>query len=176
MNILLIGKLFVAEKERLYTEQNGLCPLCSRELNDDIHSNHLDHDHALQGPNAGKVRALLCNYCNSLEGQIKHKFDTSGLKSKGIEISDWLDTLSAYYRKDLSEHNIHPQFVNDLTKHFSRLDLDGMDSLAKEYGLEFPPKTTKAKRVPLFKKAMKLFLKGNRHESNCSEYDVYKQA
>ena len=159
MNILLIGKLYGAEKERLYTEQNGLCPICGRELNDDIHSNHLDHDHGLQGPNAGKVRALLCSYCNSLEGQIKHKFDTSGLKSRDIEIADWLESLAKYYRKDISKHNIHPQFVNDLSKLFSRLDVQGMDDMAAEYNVEFPPKTTKAKRVPIFKKGLKAFLK-----------------
>jgi hypothetical protein len=160
MNILLIGKLYVAEKERLYHEQNGLCPICGRELNEDIVSNHLDHDHTLEGPNAGKVRALLCNYCNSLEGQIKHKFDTSGLKTKGVDIADWLETLAEYYRKDLSEHNIHPQFVNDLSKLFSRLDVKGMDDMAAKYNVEFPPKTTKVKRVPIFKKGLKLFLKG----------------
>lgn len=159
MNILLIGKLYSAEKERLYTEQNGLCPICGRELNDVIHSNHLDHDHVLQGPNAGKVRALLCSYCNSLEGQIKHKFDTSGLKSRDIEIADWLESLAKYYRKDISKHNIHPQFVNDLSKLFSRLDVQGMDDIAAEYNVEFPPKTTKAKRVPIFKKGLKAFLK-----------------
>ena len=160
MNILLIGKLYVAEKERLYQEQNGLCPICGRELNEDIASNHLDHDHTLEGPNAGKVRALLCNYCNSLEGQIKHKFDTSGLKTKGVDIADWLETLAEYYRKDLSEHNIHPQFVNDLSKLFSRLDVQGMDDMAAKYNVEFPPKTTKVKRVPIFKKGLKVFLKG----------------
>jgi hypothetical protein len=126
----------------------------------DIVSNHLDHDHTLEGPNAGKVRALLCLYCNSLEGQIKHKFDTSGLKTKGVDIADWLETLAEYYRKDLSEHNIHPQFVNDLSKLFSRLDVKGMDDMAAKYNVEFPPKTTKVKRVPIFKKGLKLFLKG----------------
>ena len=160
MNILLIGKLYVAEKERLYHEQNGLCPSCGRELNEDIVSNHLDHDHTLEGPNAGKVRALLCNYCNSLEGQIKHKFDTSGLKTKGVDIADWLETLAESYRKDLSEHHIHPQFVNDLSKLFSRLDGQGMDDMAAKYNVEFPPKTTKVKRVPIFKKGLKVFLKG----------------
>lgn len=160
MNILLIGKLYIAEKERLYTEQHGLCPICGRELNDDIYSNHLDHDHVLIGPNAGKVRALLCSYCNSLEGQIKHKFDTSGLKTKDIDIADWLESLVKYYRKDVSSNNIHPQFVNDLSKLFSRLDIQGMDNMAAEYNVEFPPKTIKAKRVPLFKKGLKAFLKG----------------
>lgn len=157
--MLLIGKKFEEEKIRLFHLQNGVCPLCQRELSSDISSNHLDHDHTLHGPNAGKVRALLCGYCNALEGQLKHKFDSSGLRSKGVNISEYFMKLSAYYAKDLSEHNIHPAYVNDLTKHFSRLDIEGMDDLASTIGLEFPPKCTKAKRVPLFKKALRLFLK-----------------
>ncbi|AWY10319.1 endonuclease VII [Acinetobacter phage vB_AbaM_Konradin] len=157
--MLLIGKKFEEEKIRLYHAQNGICPLCRRALSPDIKSNHLDHDHTLHGPNAGKVRALLCNYCNALEGQLKHKFDTSGLKSKGVDISEYFMTLSEYYKKDLSEHNTHPAYINDLTKYFSKLDLDGMDNLAASIGLEFPAKCTKAKRVPLFKKALRLFLK-----------------
>lgn len=160
MGTLLIGKTkFNLEKERLFVLQNGKCPLCGRDLNPDILSNHLDHDHALTGPNAGKVRSLLCVYCNSLEGQIKHKFDSSGLKSKGIEITDWLDSLSKYYKTDISSNNIHPNFVNDLTKMFSRLNISEMDELANSYNIVFEPKTTKEKRLPIFKKKLKQYLK-----------------
>lgn len=157
--MLLIGKLFEQEKIKLYHEQEGICPLCHRELDENISANHLDHDHALTGPNAGKVRALLCNLCNSVEGQIKHKFDTSGLKSKGIDIADYLEELASYYRRDISDHNIHPNYVGDMTKLFSRQDIPGMDELASQFDITFPPKLTKAKKVPLFKKGLKAFLK-----------------
>ncbi|EQA7786746.1 endonuclease domain-containing protein [Acinetobacter baumannii] len=160
--MLLIGKKFEEEKIRLYHSQKGICPLCKRKLDDNIKSNHLDHDHSLEGPNAGKVRALLCGYCNNLEGQIKHKFNSSGLKTKGVDISDWLENLVAYYRMDLSDHNIHPQYINDMTKLFSNMDIPSMDNIASKFNIEFPPKTTKAKRVPIFKKGLKLFFKGEK--------------
>lgn len=159
MSKLLIGKQYIEEKHRLFKLQNGVCPLCQRELNPDIVSNHLDHDHTLFGENAGKCRSLLCVYCNSLEGQIKHKFVSSGLHSRGVEIHEWLETLVEYYKRDISQNPIHPVFVGDMTKHFSRLTLPEMDELAEKYKIEFPPKTTRAKRVPLFKKALRKFLK-----------------
>lgn len=159
MGILLIGKQFNSEKERLYKLQNGKCPLCKRDLNEDTSSNHLDHDHELRGPNAGKIRALLCVYCNVLEGQIKHKFNSSGLKSENVDISEWLESLANYYRQDISSNNVHPKFVNDLSKLFSRLNLSEMDELANEYNIKFEDKTTKAKRLPIFKKQLKQHLK-----------------
>lgn len=159
--MLLSGKLYEQEKIRLFKKQEGICPLCGNNLDECISSNHLDHDHTLEGSNAGKVRSLLCQYCNSLEGQIKHKFNSSGLKSRNVEISDWLENLVKYYREDISNNNTHPQFVNDMTKKFSKLDINSMNEMANEYGIVFPPKTTKAKRVPIFKKGLRKYLKEN---------------
>lgn len=159
MSHLLIGKQLIEEKHRLFKLQNGICPLCHRALNDDVQSNHLDHDHSLFGEKAGKCRGLLCVYCNALEGQIKHKFNSSGLASRGVDPNEWLISLVEYYKTDLSNNPIHPKFVADMTKHFSKQNIPEMDLLAEQYGLKFEGKLTKAQKVPLFKKAMKLFLK-----------------
>lgn len=158
---LLIGKQLKEEKERLYYAQNGLCPLCGNSLNPDIFSNHIDHDHSLDGPKAGKVRGLLCIYCNALEGQVFHKFNSSGLKST-TNISDWLENLIKYYNADLSKNPIHPQFINDKTKQFSRLNLDDMNDMAKMYNISFSEKEKKSSRVTTFKKGLKLYFKGNK--------------
>ncbi|MGP2512407.1 endonuclease domain-containing protein, partial [Klebsiella pneumoniae] len=61
--MLLTGKLYKEEKQKFYDAQNGKCLICQRELNPDVQANHLDHDHELNGPKAGKVRGLLCNLC-----------------------------------------------------------------------------------------------------------------
>lgn len=159
--MLLVGKQFVEEKIKLYHKQEGKCPLCCRPLNDDITSNHLDHDHAIEGENAGKVRALLCDLCNALEGQIKHKFVSSGLNSKGIDISDWLESLKNYYGKDLSDNPLHPQYVNDKAKWFSRLNKDEMIIELQNIGSEIPAKSTKASLSKLFKRQFKQYLKDN---------------
>ncbi len=52
-------KLTIDEYNKLRTKQNDLCAICfnsnyKRQL-------HVDHDH-----NTGKVRGLLCGYCNSV--------------------------------------------------------------------------------------------------------------
>ena len=101
--MLLSGKLYKEEKEKLYKAQNGLCPCCKRPLDEDIQKNHLDHDHALEGDNAGKVRGLLCNLCNAAEGQMKHKFNRSGLKGQDIDYLEWLENLLVYLRHNHKE-------------------------------------------------------------------------
>lgn len=88
--MLLTSKLYKEEKQRLFDAQHGICPICKRELDSDVQSNHLDHDHELNGPKAGKVRGLLCNLCNAAEGQMKHKFNRSGLKGQNIDSSSGL--------------------------------------------------------------------------------------
>lgn len=160
--MLLVGKKFDEEKVKLYNLQRGICPLCGRELNEDIKSNHLDHDHALAGSNAGRVRALLCVYCNALEGQIKHKFDSSGLRSKDVDIAVWLGQLAQYYSKDYSENSLHPVYVNDMAKAFNRLNKPEMVDELNRVNCVFPEKATKEKLSSLYKKALRKFLKGDK--------------
>ena len=157
--MLLIGKKFKEEKSRLYIEQNCVCPICLRELDSDVQKNHLDHDHALEGANAGKVRGLLCNLCNALEGQIDHKFTSSGLKSRNVDKINWLKSLIDYYEQDNTANPVHPAFINDKTKQFSRCNITEMDTMASEWNLVFQPKTLKAERVKLFKVNLKRALK-----------------
>lgn len=111
--MLLTGKLYKEQKQKFYDAQHGKCLLCKRELSTDVQANHLDHDHELSGPKAGKVRGLLCNLCNAAEGQMKHKFNRSGLKGQNIDYLEWLESLLTYLKDDYSENNIHPSFVTD---------------------------------------------------------------
>ncbi|QHJ78902.1 MAG: hypothetical protein [Caudoviricetes sp.] len=121
----LTAKTLNDEKKRLFDLQKGVCPLCKNELDKDFKKNHLDHDHALEGQNAGRVRGLLCIRCNPLEGLIKHKFERSGLKEKADYI-EWLESLLTYLKKDYSAMCYHPQYIIDSAKKFSRLSLDDM--------------------------------------------------
>ncbi|ADG60020.1 endonuclease VII [Acinetobacter phage Acj9] len=157
--MLLIGKAFAAEKQRLFECQNGRCPICKRELDQDVMKNHLDHDHALEGSNAGRVRGLLCVYCNALEGQLKHKFDSSGLRSKGVDMATWFDSLMQYYATDNSENPLHPAYANDMHKAFTKMSKPDMIAEAERVGLAIEPKSTKAQIVKGYKRALKLFLK-----------------
>jgi RNA polymerase subunit RPABC4/transcription elongation factor Spt4 len=46
------------DKERMVSEQGGKCPICLSVLSD-VSRSHVDHDHK-----TGKIRAVLCRFCN----------------------------------------------------------------------------------------------------------------
>ncbi|QDH49244.1 endonuclease [Pantoea phage Phynn] len=119
-------KEYPALKQALYDQQNGACAICKRPLEGDINKHHLDHDHALTGDNAGRVRGLLCNLCNGTEGIMKHKFNRSGLVAKDVEYIEWLENLLSYLKEDKSDNKIHDRFIPDKVKWFSRLTKPAM--------------------------------------------------
>lgn len=153
--MLLSGKLYKEEKQRLYDLQNGVCCICKRALANDVQSNHLDHDHALDGPQAGKVRGLLCALCNGTEGIMKHKFNRSGLKGQNIDYLVWLRALLEYLEKDNKDQNIHPQYVLDKAKKFASLGRDDMIKELKANGFVYLASDTKPKLVNAYKKQLR---------------------
>ncbi|SCN45758.1 endonuclease [Enterobacter phage vB-EclM_KMB19] len=157
--MLLTSKLYKEEKQRLFNAQHGICPICKRELDSDVQSNHLDHDHELNGPKAGKVRGLLCNLCNAAEGQMKHKFNRSGLKGREVDYLEWLESLLAYLKNDYTKNNIHPNFIGDKSKEFSRLGRPEMIAQMDAYGFTYAEDDSKAKLVASFKKQLRKSLK-----------------
>jgi hypothetical protein len=54
----------VGERNHMYSEQNGCCPICGAPA--ELDRMHIDHDHA-----TGQVRALLCCSCNWFVGWIE---------------------------------------------------------------------------------------------------------
>lgn len=52
--------------DAMFTDQDGCCASCGDKLKDAGKSTHVDHDHK-----TGKVRALLCGYCNPALGLLK---------------------------------------------------------------------------------------------------------
>lgn len=132
----LTAKTLNDEKLRRFNLQKGKCLLCKNDLDPDYKKNHLDHDHALEGKNAGKCRGLLCIRCNPLEGLIKHKFERSGLKDK-VDYIQWLETLLTYLKDDYSDSCYHPQYIVDSAKKFSRLSLEDMRKQMKAENFSF---------------------------------------
>jgi hypothetical protein len=57
----------VEEFDAMVDENNGKCPIC---LEKTIRW-HVDHDHK-----TGKVRGLLCNYCNPMLGMARENPET----------------------------------------------------------------------------------------------------
>lgn len=157
--MLLTGKLYKEQKQKFYDAQHGKCLICNRELNTDVQSNHLDHDHELNGPKAGKVRGLLCNLCNAAEGQMKHKFNRSGLKGQNVDYLEWLENLLAYLKTDYTKNDIHPNFIGDKSKEFSRLGKPEMIAEMNAYGFTYSEDDSKSKLVASFKKQLRKSLK-----------------
>ena len=153
--MLLNSKSADELKQKLFEEQNKCCKLCGNEFGGPYNKQHLDHDHVLQGPNAGKIRGLLCGRCNLLEGIMKHKFIRSGLKAKDVDYIQWMRSLLEYVDSDHSKNPIHPNYVSDMTKNFSRKNLSEMKAELRERGFEFDEKDQKAVLVKKFRKQFK---------------------
>lgn len=150
MPVQLTAKTLNDEKQRLFKEQHGKCLLCKNDLDPDFKKNHLDHDHALTGNNAGRVRGLLCIRCNPLEGLIKHKFERSGLRDR-VDYIEWLESLLTYLKNDYSESCYHPQYIIDSSKKFSRLSLDEMREEMKSEKFTYELSDKKADLVKKYK-------------------------
>ncbi|MGG5825923.1 endonuclease domain-containing protein [Aeromonas salmonicida] len=153
--MLLTTKTILQTKQRLFLEQKGICPLCQRELDAHIEKNHLDHDHQLDGEQAGKVRGLLCLYCNPLEGKLLNEFKRSGLASRGVNYVRYLRQLADYLEQDNSGNAIHPQLVPDLKKRFKRLDKQAMIAELTVRGIKHSALSPKAELISIYSKAIK---------------------
>lgn len=129
-------KDYPSVKQALFEKQNGVCALCKRPLDGELNEHHLDHDHALSGNNEGRIRGLLCNLCNGLEGIVKHKFNRSGLVSREVDYIQWLRNLTDYLDTDYSENKIHDKFIPDKVKWFTRLTKTDMiaEMISKGFG------------------------------------------
>lgn len=117
-------------KKFLFEKQNGMCALTGLALSE-VNKSHLDHDHALDGPNTGKCRGLLLAQANVLEGRIKHQFKRSGLDGK-IDYIVFLKKLISYLEKDYTNNPTHPQLIPDLKKKFARLSLKEQRIILKD--------------------------------------------
>lgn len=111
-------------KQELYKRQNKRCALTG-VLIEDVNKAHLDHDHKLDGPGAGRCRGLLLGQANVLEGRFKHQFERSGLAGK-IGYIDFLKNLVCYLEADYTANPRHPQLIPELIKRFSRMNLNTM--------------------------------------------------
>lgn len=85
--------------------QDNICPICNRSFLDmKVRDICLDHNHK-----NGKIRAVLCRGCNSMEGKVYRAFVRVGLKNQGVDYYAFLDGLKEYV--DYPETNyIHPKF------------------------------------------------------------------
>lgn len=141
-------------KQVLFNNQQGKCALCGLPLEGELDKHHLDHDHALSGPNAGRVRGLLCNLCNGTEGIVKHKFNRSGLVSRDVDYIQWLKNLVAYLEQDYSDNRIHDKFIPDKVRWFTRLTKPDMIAEMVSMGFTYDEKDERKALATKYRKQL----------------------
>ena len=87
-------------RERLWHEQNGICPLCEQYITPDTAV--LDHCHK-----TGKIRGVLHRNCNSTEGRVRSARQRSGMTELAFE--NFLRNLYEYQTRTYRTC-IHPTF------------------------------------------------------------------
>lgn len=104
-------------KKQIVYNQDGLCPICKRQLdtlkNRDI---CLDHNHK-----TGIIRGVLCRGCNSMEGKVYRAFVRVGLQNQKVNYFNFLIGLTNYYMEyELLQVKgtkyIHPKFKDRIKK------------------------------------------------------------
>lgn len=71
-NLIKLYGITLKEFDEILDRQNGLCAVCNGTAEKSKYNRfHVDHDHA-----TGKVRGLLCHYCNITLGMVNDNPDT----------------------------------------------------------------------------------------------------
>lgn len=85
-------------RQELIVKQNGLCPICGKDLTRTATKNLVvDHDHS-----TGVIRAVLHRGCNGLEGKVLRFLTTWG-KAKGKhEVIETLKRLIKFWELHLT--------------------------------------------------------------------------
>lgn len=95
-----IIRLHVKDREKYVIskakEQGNKCPVCLRDLGDDLSKKCLDHDHK-----SGFCRDILCVQCNGFEGKLKNM--KSRMKNFDISFEEFIKNIHAYWGKHVDK-------------------------------------------------------------------------
>jgi hypothetical protein len=83
-----------AVKKKLIAQQNGVCPICKKDITRALSSNIIvDHDHS-----TGIIRAALHRGCNGLEGKVMRLVMTWGKARTITEVIKTLENLISFWK------------------------------------------------------------------------------
>ena len=87
-------------RDKLIKEQGYRCRLCEVDLNSVVPC--LDHDHI-----TGRIRSVLCNNCNGIEGKI---FNLARRAKRNSSVIDFISQIKNYWITftDNPREEIHP--------------------------------------------------------------------
>jgi len=133
-------------REELLISQNGICPLCGKEIKDPV----LDHQHKRKSDKVGEngnglVRGVLCRSCNAVEGKIINSMKRYLGNISKEETIEFLQNLIEYYKKE-PYNLVHPSEWTE-----PKISKRQYNKLKKEY-----EKSGRKKKFPDFPKSGKI--------------------
>lgn len=107
-------------REKLYSEQNGICPICKKELNKPC----VDHSHQKKNKGTGLIRGLICSGCNILLGKLENNSPRYGIPLSELSLvlrnmADYLEsphTNMMHYTETPKEPKLQKSLYNKLKK------------------------------------------------------------
>jgi len=79
-------------RDILYQKQNGICPVCSRQIKDPV----LDHMHTKKIQGTGQIRGTICNLCNTYIARIENNARRHHIKVE--ELPEILNNIANYFQ------------------------------------------------------------------------------
>ena len=143
-------------REKLYKEQDGICPILKQKIN--INDATLDHQHKRKGDpigidGGGLIRGVIHYLANVIEGKITNTYKRYGLH-KFISLPDLLRNLADYLEQENLPY-IHP---SEKAKE-KRLKKTSYNLLKKTYTgkAKFPPYPKSGKMTAPLKRLFERF-------------------
>jgi len=112
MRRITTAEIPIVKRAILDKRQNWACAFCPNPLT--VLTGRLDHDHS-----TGRVRGVLCNNCNGIEGKIKNLVNRG---RKGMAPQDYLGKVILYWIQHSTDQTglLHPTHLDAEEKRIKR--------------------------------------------------------
>ena len=123
-------------RERLHTEQNGVCPILKIEMS--LSDAVVDHKHVKKGETIGDngvglIRGCIHKNANTVEGKILSSYRRYGIEKTGVSLPEFLRNLADYLEQEPLPY-IHPVEITKINKRI-RLKKSSYNELKKIHSL-----------------------------------------
>jgi len=107
-------------RDSMLIEQDYMCAISGLPLTKD--TSVADHCHSNGEGEAGRMRGVLENSTNALEGMFLSKFNKLKMKERyGLDFPTFLINMGEYLQQDNSRHPYHVSYMTDLRNYIKRL-------------------------------------------------------
>ncbi len=138
----LLAKQVKIVRDGLLEKQNGICPICTKE----VKMPTLDHFHSKSHNGCGKIRGVICNNCNRFLGVLENKSVMNGIDF--TDLPNLLRKIADYTTKE--HYNlVHPTEM-DKPKKLSKKNYNKLKKIYNEELFVPKRKNQKKKDFPKF--------------------------